>query len=706
MNGERGGGAGFNRRRFLQIAGGGVVVALIGLGARYALKREREFEYPEDLNAYLRIGRDGRVTVFSGKIEMGQGVMTSLAQMLAEELGVAVATVDMVMGDTQACPPDAGTFGSLTTRVFGPALREAGAKARSALFGLAARRLGVPRTALRVQDGVVSVIGAPSRHVTYADLAGGAKILRVVDRRVALRTPNEFTVIGDPVARLDGPAKVTGAAKYAGDLRLPGMLYARLLRPPMHGAILMRIDTSAAARVPGARIVQHQGMIAALHADPQAAEVAVQAIRADWSEPATTVDSENIFAHLVAVGGSPDEIAKHGDVDAARARAPHRIRSVFHKGYVAHAPMEPHAALAEVKDGRATVWASTQTPFPTRDHVAEMLGLGRDAVRVITPFVGGGFGGKIAGQQVLEAARLAQLTGQPVMVEWTREEEFFYDTFDPAAVVEVVSAADPSGRIALWDYAVFGAGPRGAAPIYASPNQRIVAAMSGPNIHPFAVGPWRAPGANMNVWARESQVDLMAAALGQDPLEFRLRNVVEPRLRRALEAVAAAFGWQSGPAPTRRGQGIACNIDAGTCVATAAAVRVDAATGRVIVDRIVCAQDMGVVVNPEGAKMQIEGGLTMGLGYTLAEELHFMGGNILDRNFGTYRIPRFSWVPRIETILLKNDALAPQGGGEPAITTTGAVVANAVFDATGVRFYRLPMTPVRVKDALATSART
>ena len=706
MSDDRGEGKGFDRRRFLQLAGGGVVVALVGLGARFALKRDREFDYPEDLNAYLRIGRDGRVTVFSGKIEMGQGVMTSLAQMLAEELGVSVASVDMVMGDTRECPPDAGTFGSLTTRVFGPALREAGAKARSALLGLAAKRLGAPRTALAVDDGVVSVRGAPSRRVTYADLAGGAKILRVVDRRVALRAAKDFTVIGRSVARLDGPAKVTGVAKYAGDLRLPGMLYARLLRPPMHGAMLVRIDTAAAERVPGARIVQHQGLIAALHADPQGAETAVQAIRSSWSEPATTVDSESIFDHLVAVGGEPNEIAKHGDVEAARARAPHLLKSVFHKGYVAHAPMEPHTALAEIKDGRATIWASTQTPFPTRDRVAKMLGMRRDAVRVITPFVGGGFGGKSAGQQVLEAARLAQLTRRPVMVEWTRDEEFFYDTFDPAAVVEVASAADPSGRIALWDYAVFGAGARGAAPIYASPDMRIVAASSGPEIHPFAVGPWRAPGANMNVWARESQIDRMAAALGQDPLEFRLRNVAEPRLRRALEAVGTAFGWQSGPAPSRRGQGIACSIDAGTCVATAAAVRVDAATGRVTVDRIVCAQDMGIVVNPEGAKMQIEGGLTMGLGYTLAEELHFRGGDILDRNFGTYQIPRFSWVPRIEAILLENDALAPQGGGEPAITTTGAVIANAVFDATGVRFYRLPMTPVRVMDALAKSAKT
>ncbi|HUY83426.1 MAG TPA: molybdopterin cofactor-binding domain-containing protein, partial [Steroidobacteraceae bacterium] len=228
---------GFDRRRFLLLAGGGVVVALVGLGADVVLRRRGEFAYPDDLNAYLRIGKDGRVTVFSGKIEMGQGVMTSLAQMLAEELGVSVGSVDMVLGDTASCPPDAGTFGSLTTRMFGPALREAGAKARAALLTLAAKRLGVARARLGVDDGVVSVVDSPSRRVTYAELAGGAKILRVVDRKVALRAANRFKVMGRSIERLDGRAKVTGEAQYAGDLRLPGMLFARLVRPPMHGAM-------------------------------------------------------------------------------------------------------------------------------------------------------------------------------------------------------------------------------------------------------------------------------------------------------------------------------------------------------------------------------------------------------------------------------------------------------------------------------------
>jgi isoquinoline 1-oxidoreductase len=401
-------------------------------------------------------------------------------------------------------------------------------------------------------------------------------------------------------------------------------------------------------------------------------------------------------------------LAASGDVVASRAQASHVIEAVYKKGYVAHAAIEPHAALAEIKDGKATIWASTQTPFPTRDQIARAIGFDAINVRVITPFVGGGFGGKSASAQAVEAARLSQITGKPVQVAWTRSEEFFFDTFDPASVVKSVSGIGPDGRIAFFDYSVYSAGERGAALCYDVPNIRIrsTGGMSyGPDaatasLHPFAVGPWRGPGANMNVFAIESQVDAMASAAKQDPLAFRLRHLTDPRMRRVLQAAAGAFGWTPNIAPSRRGFGVACNIDAGTYVATMAEVKVDASSGHVQVIRVVCAQDMGIVVNPDGAKMQMEGGITMGLGYSLSEELRFRGGDILDRNFDTYDIPRFSWVPRIECILVKNDELAPQGGGEPPVTTTGAVIANAVFDATGVRMLRLPFTAARMKTAM------
>ena len=699
---------GLSRRRFCQLVGGGVVV-LVSLGPDPGLAQDAKRLYPEDFNAYLVVGDNGRVTVFSGKIEMGQGVMTSQAQMVAEELGVELAAIDMVLGDTDRCPWDMGTFGSLTTRMFGPALRAAGAQARLVLTTLASERLGVPVDQLVVSNGIVIVAGEPARSVSYAELSKGARITKVVDRKAVLRAAADFKLMGSSPLRLDAQEKVTGAARYAADIRLPGMLYAHVLRPPMHGATLTTLDTTAAEKLAGVRVVRSDDLIAVLHADPESAARALAAIQATWRLPQAGPDPDTIFEHIVAKSASAAEVASRGDIVAARAGAARVFETTFQKGYVAHAALETHAALAEFKNGRMTVWASTQTPFPARDRIALALGLSGKDVRVITPLVGGGFGGKSAFGQAIEAARLAKITGKPVQVSWTRAEEFFNDTFDPAAVVEIVSGVDQAGRISLWDYTVYAAGVRGTTLSYATPQLRIRSAGrngdgpadAGASVHPFAVGAWRGPGANMNVFAAESQIDIMASALGVDPLDFRLRNLTDARMIRVLQAAAAAFGWKAAPAPSGRGFGLACAIDAGTYVATMAELRVDAASGRVKVVRIVCAQDMGIVVNPVGAKMQIEGGLTMGLGYALSEELRFRGGEILDRNFDSYEIPRFSSATRIEAVLVKNDELAPQGGGEPAITTTGAVLANAVFDAVGARMLRLPMLPERVRKAMA-----
>ncbi len=325
---------------------------------------------------------------------------------------------------------------------------------------------------------------------------------------------------------------------------------------------------------------------------------------------------------------------------------------------------------------------------------------------MITPYVGGGFGGKSASRQAIEAARLATSVGKPVRVVWSREEEFFFDTFRPAAVITVKSGLDAKGSIVSWDYQVIGAGERGAAHFYDIPHHRTVARggwnANTPGLHPFAIGPWRAPAANSNTFARESQMDVMASRAGIDPVEFRLRNLADARMKRVLTAAAKQFGWTPKAAPSRRGFGVACGADAGTYVASIAEVRVDRATGRVQVVRVVCAQDMGVLVNPEGARQQIEGCITMGLGYALTEEVRFKNGEVLDSNFDTYALPRFSWLPKIEAVILDSPDLPAQGGGEPAIVTMGAVVANATFDAVGARVLELPLTPARVKAALDT----
>jgi len=384
------------------------------------------------------------------------------------------------------------------------------------------------------------------------------------------------------------------------------------------------------------------------------------------------------------------------------------VRAAHHylDGYVAHAAIETHTAVAEFAGGRCTIWASTQTPFPLRSQAAEALGLAEDKVRVIPPFVGGGFGGKSANQQAIEAALLARRVGRPVQVAWSRAEEFFYDTFRPAAVIAIDAGVGEGGRISYWDYTTYFAGSRGAEQFYAIPHHRTLAAPNGrrggPSAHPFATGAWRAPGNNTNTFARESHVDVLAAAAGIDPVEFRRRNLADAKMRRVLDAAAARFGWKPGKAPSGRGQGIALGIDAGTYVGLAVEVVVDRATGRVRVERMVCAQDMGLAINPEGATTQMEGCLTMGLGYALAEEVRFTGRAVLDANFDSYEIPRFSWLPKLETVILDARNDPPQGGGEPAIIVVGAAIANAVFDAVGARVLRMPMTPGRVKAAIKT----
>jgi nicotinate dehydrogenase subunit B len=693
------------RRDFLKLVGGGIVVLFtVGEWPVPVAEAQRGRRYPSDPNAYLKIDEDGTITVYTGKIEMGQGVVTSLAQMAAEELGAPLDSVRMVLGDTDLCPWDMGTFGSMSTRFFGPALRAAAAEARTVLVNLAAELLQVGEGELKVENGFVYVAANPGRKAGFGELAQGRKITRRTDGGAELTPVEAFRVMGKPTRRRDAREKVTGKALYAGDVRLPGMLYAKVLRPPAHGAVRKSADTTEAERRPGVRVVKDGDLIAVLHADPEEAARALQDIRAEYDVPQSRIDDTTIFDHLVAVAPPAEERDARGDLEAGARVATFLDKQRYLDGYVAHAPMETHTALANLENGRVTVWASTQTPFPTQERIARLLEMPQEKVRVITPFVGGGFGGKSAGRQADEAARLAVITRQPVQVAWDRAEEFFYDTFRPAAVVDIRSGVDDKGKICLWDYSVYFAGERGADQYYDVPNNviRVYGEWRGESTgaHPFAVGPWRAPGANTNTFAKESQIDILAARAGVDPLEFRLNNTSDARMRRVLQTAAKRFGWEPAVSPSGRGRGIACGIDAGTYVAAIGEVEVEKASGRVRVPRLVCAQDMGIVVNPEGAKIQMEGCLTMGLGYALSEDVRFRGGKILEENFDTYELPRFSSLPEIETVLIENHDLDPQGGGEPAIIGVGAVVANGIFDATGARLFQLPMTPARVHEAL------
>jgi nicotinate dehydrogenase subunit B len=695
----------FTRREFLKLVGGGVVV-LFSVGDSLFLEAQRrpDQQLPEDFNAFLRVAENGRVSCFTGKIEMGQGVITSLAMMLADELQVPLDSVDMVMGDTDLCPWDMGTWGSMTTRFFGPPLRAAAAEARAVLIELAAERLQISPAELKVEDGVVFSPSQREKRVTYAELTKGKKIARWLKKEKVLEKASDFTVVGTPVLRRDAVEKVTGKAKYAGDIREAGMLYARILRPPAHGAKLLSIDTSRAKQVDGVRMIETKDLTAVLHEDPEMADLALSQIKTQWEKPEAKVDENSIFDHLLQVAPKGEVVSQGGDLAEGERISKGVVEKKYLDGYVAHAALETHTALAKVEGNRVTVWASTQNPFGLKDEVIEALGLTLKDVRVITPYVGGGFGGKSSNRQAVEAAKLAKLSGKPVQVAWTRKEEFVYDTFRPAAVVKLKAGFGDSGRITLWDYGVYFAGERGAEHFYDIPHHRTMSYGSGwrgiPGSHPFGTGAWRAPGNNTNTFARESQIDILAAEAGMDTLDFRLKNLKDKRMIRVLQAAAKKFGWTPGKAPSGRGYGMASGIDAGTYVAHMAEVEVDKKSGQVRVKRVVCAQDMGLSINPEGAKIQIEGCITMGLGYALSEDIHFKGGEILDVNFDTYEIPRFSWLPRIETVLIEDKFAAPQGGGEPPIICMGAVIANAIFDAVGARVLQLPMTPVRVLAAL------
>jgi isoquinoline 1-oxidoreductase len=452
------------------------------------------------------------------------------------------------------------------------------------------------------------------------------------------------------------------------------------------------------------RLVRDGDLIAVLHQYPDGAQKALARIKAEWDAPQSDLDPKTIYPHLLRVAPEGEVVTEGGDPKQGERLAQTTYEGTFYDHYMAHATIETHTALAKPEGDKMIVWASTQSPFGAKGQIAQALSIPQEKVRVITPFVGGGFGGKSANMQAVEAARLAKLTGRPVQVARTRKEEFFYDTFRPAGIVKVRSGVDKAGRITFWTYDVYFSGSRGAGQLYAIPNHRELSHghyTGAPGAHPFSTGPWRAPGANFNVFARECHIDTMAAKLSIDPVEFRLNNIGEKRLQRALSMAAERFGWKKGAAPSGRGIGVACAQDAGAYVVAIGEVDVDPSTGRIRVKRIVSVQDMGVVINPEGATIQMEGGLFMGLGQALTEEVRFKGGQIFDTNFDTYQIPRFSWAPKIETVLVENHDVPPQGGGEPPIVVVAAMIGNAIFDATGARLCELPMTPERMKEALA-----
>ena len=636
-------------RDWFSVLGDGLVVVALP-------ERER---WSTSAGAWIHVGVDGVVTAFTGKVDVGQDNRTALSQLVAEELRVSLASVRLVMGDTDVCPFDMGTFGSRSTPDAGPALRAAAATARE---------LG-------------------------SEVAPGERRVEVVASEPTLTPASEWTVAGRPAARLDAAGVVTGERRYPSDVTLPGAWVGRVLRPPSAGASLLSVDLEAARAIADATVVHEGDFVGVAGPDAATARAAIGAIRATWSEPVGP-DDRGLEAHLRAhpvqtEGWGGAEREEEGDVDRALAEADVTLAETYTTAFLAHVPLEPRAALARWAGERVTVWTGTQRPFGVRAELAEALGLEEVQVRVIVPPTGGGFGGKHSGQAAIEAARLSRAAGRPVRVRWSREEEFRFGYVRPAAVIDVRSGTDADGALSAWSFTNLNAGSAGIGVPYAVPNRRVVYQPADP---PLAQGSYRALAATANHFARESHLDELAHRLEADPLALRLRNLRDERLVGVLRAAADRVGWEQRHGDPGRGIGMACGVEKDAYVATAAEVLVDG-DGRLEVVRIVTAFDCGAVVNPDNLTNQIEGATVMGLGGALFEAVRLEHGAIANPRLSEYRVPRITDVPPIEVVLLDRPDVEPAGAGETPIVAVAPAIANAIFAASGVRVRSMPLAP-------------
>ncbi len=685
-----------SRRAFLRVVGGGLVVALVlGESADEAAAQGRRpaGRLPREIGAWLHIGRDSAVTAYTGKTEVGQNIRTSLTQVVAEELRVPVARIRLVMADTDLTPYDMGTFGSQTTPRMAAQLRRVAAAAREALLDLAARRGRINRDTLTVADGrVAGPAGRPS--FTFGELTGGERMVRLIDERAPTTEAARWAVAGTSVPKVDGRALVTGAHRYASDVKRPNMLFGKVLRPPSFGARLTDLQTRDAEALPGVRVVRDGDFVGVTAPTEQAAARALEALRPQWRETPGPSAAE-LFRYLkdhpaAARGFGGRGGGERGSVRDGLRAAARRLEATYTVAYIAHVPLETRAAVAEWADGKLTVWTGTQRPFGVRDELTRALNVAADRVRVIVPDTGSGYGGKHTGEAAVEAARLARASGRPVKVVWTREEEFTWAYFRPAGVIEITAGVTREGTLTAWECHNYNAGAAALRTPYDVPNERAVfhACAS-----PLRQGSYRALAATANTFARESHLDELAHALGMDPLAFRLRNLRDARLRAVLEAAARRFGWGRARPAAGHGFGIACGTEKGSYVAACAEVAVDRPGGRVRVVRVVTAFECGAVVNPAHLKNQVEGAAVMGLGGALFEAIDFANGRIRNPRLSAYRVPRFRDVPALETVLLDRRDLPSAGAGETPIIALAPAVASAIFQASGRRLRSLPMVP-------------
>jgi isoquinoline 1-oxidoreductase len=689
-----------DRRAFLRRLGGGLLVLLwmgregaegqagqdlpeaLPAGRPHAGERE-----PRALAAWLHVGKDGSVTAYAGKVEVGQNARTSLTLAVAEELRIAPERIKLVLGDTARVPFDRGTYGSLTTPTTFLHLRRAAAEAREVLRKLGAEKLGVEPGALELADGVVQH-GASGRSMGYGELTRGEEFVAEIDQDRALRAPADWTVAGKPIKKVDGASIVTGRHRYASDVVRPGMRYGAVLRAPFDGAKLKSVETSAAGAIPGVQVVRDGDFVGVVATDWGTALRTVEAIQAQWTGEKPPGTDQDLHARLKmsARGGK----AFAGAVPAADVA----LERTYTCAYIAHVPLEPRSCVAEWEGDRLTVWAGTQVPFGVRAGLASSFGLPEDHVRVLVPDTGSGYGGKHTPESAIECARLARAAGKPVKLVWTREEEFTWGYLRPAGVVEARAGVSQDGRLAYWKFRNINSGAAGLGTPYdvADAAVEFVPAES-----PLRQGSYRALASTFNHFARESLMDELAGELGMDRLEFRLRNLKQERLRGVFEAAAERFGWSAWKPSAGRGIGIAGGFDKGSCIATCVEVEADTESGKVRVLRVTAVFEAGAIVNPDGLKNQVEGALIMGLGGALFEQIRYAGGVLRTARLSRYRVPRFGDVPPIEVVLLDRKDVPPAGGGEIPIVAIAPAIAGAIAQATGVRLRGMPLVPNGLK---------
>ena len=687
---------GLDRRGFLKLLGGGMLVLLsldVTTEAQESGHGGHGFgdqSLPQNLSAWLHIAPDGKITAYTGKVEVGQNSRTSLTQAVADELRCAPAAVNLVMGDTQLVPWDMGTFGSRTTPTMVPVMRKMASTAREALVDAAAKKWGVDRHGLKVANACV--VDGSGKSVGFGELASSVDWIHTIAKDEFVTPAPEWQVAGTSVPKVNARELVTGRHKFASDAKLPGMLFGKVLRPPSFGAKLTSVDTAAAARMPGVTVVRDGDFVGVTAPAEYLAEKAIASIQAKWQEQ-PQISAHELFSYIRANAAGSESgrgaPAVSGSVESGLKAAAKTLKTSYTIAYIAHVPLEPRAALASWTGGKLTVWTGSQRPFGVREDLAKAFQMPEDQIRVIVPDTGSAYGGKHSGECAVEAARLAKGAGKPVQLIWTREEEFTWAYFRPAGVIDVQSGVSSDGTLCAWEFHNYMSGPSGLDTPYEVPNRSV-------HFHsvdsPLREGSYRGLAATANHFARESHMDELAVAAGMDPLAFRLKNLKNPRLRAVLQAAADRFGWAKIAPSAQRGFGLACGTEKGGYVACCAEISIGK-NREIRVERVVQAWECGAIVNPEHLKNQVEGAILMGIGGALFEAIDFSGGRILNPRLSQYRVPRFSDTPKIEVILLNRKDLPAAGAGETPIVGIAPAIANAIHSAIGVRVRSMPLLP-------------